>query len=88
VDTAESHKEFCAKEGLNFKLLADTEHKVVKEYGSTMNYQGVEIAARNTFIVDPQGKIQRVYTNVDPNKHSAEVLAALEELQKGNSAAK
>jgi len=88
VDTAESHKEFCAKEGLNFKLLADTEHKVVKEYGSTMNYKGSEIAARNTFIVDPQGKIERVYTNVDPNKHSAEVLAALEELQKGASASK
>ncbi len=88
VDTAESHKEFCAKEGLNFKLLADTEHKVVKEYGSTMSYQGVEIAARNTFIVDPQGKILRVYTTVNPNNHSAEVLAALDELQKSASAAK
>ena len=85
VDTVESHKAFCAKEGLNFKLLADTEHKVVKEYGSIMNYKGMEIAARNTFIVDPQGKIVRVYTNVDPNKHSAEVLAALDELQKGTS---
>ncbi len=83
VDTVESHKAFCAKEGLNFKLLADTEHKVVKEYGSTMEYKGNEIAARNTFIVDPQGKIVRVYTNVDPNKHSTEVLAALDELQKG-----
>lgn len=82
VDTVDSHKAFCAKEGLNFKLLADTEHKVVKEYGSTMDYKGVEIAARNTFIVDPRGKIVRVYTNVDPNKHSAEVLAALDELQK------
>jgi peroxiredoxin Q/BCP len=85
VDTVDSHKAFCAKEGLNFKLLADTEHKVVKEYGSTMEYKGVEIAARNTFIVDPQGKIVRVYTNVDPNKHSAEVLAALDDLQKGTA---
>jgi len=49
VDTTDSHKEFCSKEGLNFKLLADTEHKVVKQYESTMNYKGVEIAARNTF---------------------------------------
>ena len=46
VDTTDSHKEFCSKEGLNFKLLADTEHKVVKQYDSTMNYKGVEIAAR------------------------------------------
>ena len=53
-----------------------------------MSYQGVEIAARNTFIVDPQGKIQRVYTTVNPNNHSAEVLAALDELQKSASAAK
>ncbi len=80
VDTTDSHKEFCSKEGLNFKLLADTEHKVVKEYDSTMNYKGAEIAARNTFIIDPQGKIERAYTSVDPNKHSQEVLAALDEL--------
>ena len=77
VDTTDSHREFCSKEGLNFKLLADTEHRVVKQYDSTMNYKGVEIAARNTFIIDPQGTIQRAYTSVDPNKHSVEVLAAL-----------
>jgi len=82
VDTTDSHKEFCAKEGLNFKLLADTGHVVVKEYGSTMSYQGVEIAARNTFIIDPQGKIVREFTSVKPNQHSEEVLAALDELQK------
>lgn len=88
VDTTDSHKEFCAKQGLTFKLLADTEHKVVKEYGSTMTYSGVEIAARNTFIIDPQGKIVRTYTGVDPNKHSQEVLAALDEVQKSPSATK
>ena len=88
VDTTDSHKEFCSKEGLNFKLLADTEHKVVKQYESTMNYKGVEIAARNTFIIDPQGTIQRAYTGVDPNKHSQEVLTALNELQKSASASK
>ena len=49
VDTAESHKEFCAKEGLNFKLLADTEGKVSEQYGSTMEYNGAKLSARNTF---------------------------------------
>ncbi|MGH9544537.1 MAG: peroxiredoxin [Terriglobales bacterium] len=88
VDTTDSHKEFCSKEGLNFKLLADTEHKVVKQYDSTMDYKGVEIAARNTFIIDPQGKIQRAYTSVNPNQHSQEVLAALDELQKSASGSK
>jgi len=85
VDTTDSHKEFCSKEGLNFKLLADTEHKVVKQYDSIMNYKGMEIAARNTFIIDPQGKIERAYTGVDPNKHSQEVLAALDELHASKS---
>lgn len=86
VDSVDSHKKFCTKEGLNFKLLADSDKVVSKEYGSLMNMGIVKIAARHTFIIDPQGKIDRVYTSVDPNKHSEEVLAALGELQK--SAAK
>jgi len=82
VDTTDSHKEFCSKQGLTFKLLADTEHKVADTYGSLMNFGVTQVAARHTFIVDPEGKIVRVYTTVDPNKHSQEVLAALDELQK------
>ena len=88
VDTTGSHKEFCSKEGLNFKLLADTEHKVATEYGSLMNFGVAQVAARHTFLIDPQGKIQRAYTSVDPSKHSQEVLAALDELHKGMSASK
>jgi thioredoxin-dependent peroxiredoxin len=87
VDSTNSHKEFCAKEGLNFKLLADTEHKVSAEYGSLMNMGVAQIAARHTFIIDPEGKIAKAYTSVDPNKHSQEVLTALDELQKSTSAA-
>src|SRR5688572_5263963 len=82
VDTAESHKEFCAKEGLNFKLLSDTEAKVSNEYGSVMEYQGTKLSARNTFIIDPQGKIAKVFPKVNVKVHSEEVLAALAELQK------
>src|SRR5579862_8585813 len=86
VDSVNSHKQFCAKEGLNFKLLADTEKSVSKEYGSLLNMGIMKFAARHTFIIDPSGRIARVYTNVNPNKHSEEVLAALDELEK--SAAK
>ncbi|MFL6229205.1 MAG: peroxiredoxin [Pyrinomonadaceae bacterium] len=82
VDTAESHKSFCAKEGLNFKLLADEGGKVSDTYGSVMEYQGNKYSARNTFIINPEGKIARVFTKVGPAGHSAEVLAALAELQK------
>ncbi len=87
VDSADSHKQFCTKEGLNFKLLADTDHKVSSEYGSVMNFGVTQIAARHTFVIDPQGKIVRAYTSVEPNKHSEEVLAALSELEKGTAGA-
>ena len=64
VDSAESHKEFCAKEGLNFKLLSDSDAKVSEQYGSIMEYQGHKLSARNTFIIDPQGKVAKVYPKV------------------------
>jgi thioredoxin-dependent peroxiredoxin len=82
VDTAESHKEFCAKEGLNFKLLSDPEAKVSQEYGSVMEYNGAKLSARNTFIIDPQGKVAKVFEKVKVGGHSDEVLAALAALQK------
>jgi len=85
VDGVDSHKKFCAKEGLNFKLLSDSDHRVSREYGSLKNLLVVKFASRHTFIIDPKGKIARVYTNVDPNQHSREVLAALDELQGGSS---
>jgi peroxiredoxin Q/BCP len=82
VDTAESHKSFCAKEGLAFKLLSDTDTKVSDAYGSLMEYNGMKLSARNTFIIDPQGKIAKVFLKVSPGGHSAEVLSALATLQK------
>jgi thioredoxin-dependent peroxiredoxin len=82
VDTAESHKSFCEKEGLNFKLLADTETKVSDAYGSVMERGGNKLSARNTFVIDPKGRVAKVFTGVQPAKHSEEVLAALAELQK------
>jgi peroxiredoxin Q/BCP len=83
VDTAESHKSFCAKEGLAFKLLSDADMAVSDSYGSLMEYKpGMKLSARNTFIIDPHGKIAKVFMNVSPAGHSAEVLTALDELQK------
>ena len=82
VDTAESHKSFCAKEGLNFKLLSDADAKVSEQYGSTMEYNGMKLSARHTFIIDPKGKIAKVFDKVNPTVHSEEVLGALASLQK------
>ena len=84
VDPVDSHVEFCTKESITFRLLADVNHEVVKKYASTQKFGNNEVAARNTFLIDPKGTIRKVYTKVDPNPHSAEVLAALTELQKGS----
>jgi len=81
VDDVDSHKSFCAKEGLNFKLLADSSHAVVQKYGSTMEHEGAIYAARNTFLIDPTGVIRKVYIKVSPQGHSEEVLADLQQLQ-------
>lgn len=81
VDNVDSHKGFCAKEGLNFKLLADSNHEVVQKYGSIMEYNGNVLAARNTFLIDPSGTIRKVYLKVNPQSHSEEVLADLGQLE-------
>jgi thioredoxin-dependent peroxiredoxin len=82
VDTIDSHKKFCTKQGLNFKLLADGDGTVSQEYGSLKNFGVVKFAERHTFLIDPWGKIAKTYTSVDPGRHSEEVLAALDQLQK------
>jgi thioredoxin-dependent peroxiredoxin len=82
VQDEKSHQEFCAKEGLNFKLLADTNHEVSEKYDSLTNYGVAKLSARHTFLIDPTGKVRKVWTDVDVKKHSDEVLAALDELSK------
>jgi peroxiredoxin Q/BCP len=82
VDTADSHKQFCTKEGLTFRLLADPNHSVVDAYGSLGNFMGMKIANRNTFLIDPEGRIAKVWTKVEVQHHSQDVLAALAELKK------
>lgn len=84
VDSTDSHKEFCAKQGLTFKLLSDTDKKVVEQYGSLRSMMGMKFAARNTFLIDPDGKIVKVWTGVNPSHHSEEVLTALNGLEKRN----
>ena len=80
VDDVNSHKQFCTKESLQFHLLADTDKKVSDAYGSLNNFLVVKLAARHTFVIDPKGKIARVFGDVKPSTHSQEVLAALDSL--------
>ena len=85
VDSAGSHKDFCAQQGLTFKLLADPDKKVVQEYGSLRNIMGMKIASRNTFLINPDGKIAKVWTGVDPKTHSEAVLSALSKDEKNKA---
>ena len=77
-----THEKFCAKEGLNFKLLADTKSAVSTQYGSVINLAVTKLAARHTFLIDPAGTIRQVWLDVSPSRHSAELLAALSDLQR------
>ena len=82
VQDVQSHQEFCTKDGLTFKLLADPDHKVTEEYGSLKNYGVAKLAARHTFLIDPQGKIVKEWMDVDPTNHSEEVLTELAQAEK------
>lgn len=85
VDSVDSHRKFCAKEGLNFKLLADADGRVSRLYGSLTNLGVTRFASRHTFLIDPNGKIAKNYASVNPAHHSQEVLADLDRLQSHNA---
>jgi peroxiredoxin Q/BCP len=86
MQDADSHQKFCAKEGLHFKLLADTDGHVSSTYDSVMNLAVAKLSARHTFLIDPNGVVRKVFVDVKPEKHSEEVLAAIDELQKNEAA--
>lgn len=81
VQDADSHQKFCVKEGLHFKLLADTKHEVSDLYDSVMNVVVTKVSKRHTFLIDPNGVLRKSYLDVSPAKHSDEVLADLTALQ-------
>lgn len=82
VDDVKTHQEFCTKEGLSFRLLADTTAAVSRAYGSVMRLPGKTLSARNTFLVDPEGVIAKTYLKVDVASHSQAVLEDLDRLRK------
>jgi len=83
LDTVESHKTFCSKDGLNFKLLADPDHKVIDAYGVPVMARGDnKFASRDTFLIGPDGKILKFWEVKDIQAHSDEILAAIAEAKK------
>jgi len=81
LDDVKSHAEFAEKYRVPFPLLADSERSVAASYGVLTSRTGVHYAKRTTFLIDPQGKIAKVYVDVDPEKNSAQVLGDLATLK-------
>ena len=81
LDDEASHKAFAEKHGLPFPLLADTEGVAADAYGVKGSFAGMTIAKRQTFLIDPEGRVAKHYEKVDPETHSKQVLADLEALQ-------
>jgi len=83
VDDVESHKKFEGKHSLPFTLLADPQKATTKAYGVLKKFMlTVELAKRETFLIDPNGRIAKIYRDVDPKGHSVAVLADIKTLQK------
>jgi peroxiredoxin Q/BCP len=82
AETPDSNLDFAKEKKLTFPLLSDPDTDIAEEYGSTKYFHIKKLAARNTFIIDPDGRVARVFLNVDPERHSPEVLNALASLQK------
>ena len=81
LDSVESHKRFADKNNLPFSLLSDESGEVSKAYESLNNFMSFKSAKRNTFIIDPDGKIAKIYISVKPSTHSQMVLNDLNQLQ-------
>lgn len=84
IDSPESHAKFSGKYGLPFPLLADTDGSVARQYGVLWSFGPIRFARRRTFIVDPQGKIEKIYRKVSPGNHSREVVEDLMRLQRSS----
>ena len=75
VDDVESHKKFSDKYKLPFTLLADSDNTTATAYGVLKDYKLLKLASRQSFLIDPEGRIAKHYADVDPDTHTAEVLA-------------
>ena len=80
VDGSESHAAFALKYNLPYALLADRGGEVAARYGSLRDFGLLKFAKRNTFLIDPQGRVAKVYLGVNPARNTAEVAADLKRI--------
>ena len=83
VDSSKSHEDFAKKYHLPFPLLADTNGSVAESYHALTNFYVIKIAKRYTFLINPTGKIAKIYTSVDTSNHSQQIVDDLKVIQTG-----
>jgi len=81
VDDSQSHEKFAAKYNLPFTLLADVDGKVAQSYHALTNLIVVKMAKRHTFLINPDGRISKIYTSVNVSNHSQQIIDDLKRLQ-------
>ena len=80
VDDVDSHKEFSDKYKLPFTILADEDGKTATAYGVLKDYKLLKLASRQSFLINPEGKVVKHYADVDPDEHTDQVLADIKAL--------
>ena len=83
VDDVASHKQFAEQHSLPFPILADSTKATATAYGTLTTYKDMQLSQRDTYIIDPEGRIAKHYVKVDPKGHSELVLADLKQLMAG-----
>jgi peroxiredoxin Q/BCP len=80
VDDSSSHAEFARKYHLPFPLLADKTTETASRYGALMNLMFIKVARRYTFLIDPQGNVNKVYLSVETSRHSKQIIDDLKQV--------
>lgn len=81
IDDSFSHKKFAEKYNLPFPLLSDSSGEVASRYGALNNFLVIKLAKRYTYLINPQGKIAKIYLSIDTSKHSQEIIEDLKTLR-------
>ena len=81
IDDSFSHKKFAEKSNLPFPLLSDSSGEVASRYGALNNFLVIKLAKRYTYLINPQGKIAKIYLSIDTSKHSQEIIEDLKTLK-------
>ena len=81
IDDSFSHKKFAEKYNLPFPLLSDSSGEIASRYGALNNFLVIKLAKRYTYLINPQGKIAKIYLSIDTSKHSQEIIEDLKPLK-------